>query len=262
MAITKILFCAPGLLHFSNGDAGKYWETLKNLAPAFSDIEGFVVASTHWRPKGKFLVNQSRAPVFLGTEENASLLPMKGEPELAKSLAQLGEATGLWAETTEEWGFDPGHWHFLPFFSEKGKKFAVPISLSQMSPEAHRKWGVAVQRGIHKWPAPLALLISGSLSHRSDLTEANPAEISPVQKFDEEILEMFTKRTSGKLDDMEKALFKAAQPEGGWGSLYFLRGAVGENAPASLEYYERPLPGVGSAVLLFYFGENSSVPKA
>ncbi len=183
--------------------------------------------------------------------KDAPALSVHGEPQLAQSIEKAAEATGLWAEATDEWGLDPGHWHPLSLLSPEGNLMVVPTSLSQMSPEAHRKWGVAVRRGTQKWPEPLALVVTGSLSYRTDLNGHVDQTLNVIRKFDDEIVRMLSGGTIGELDDMDKTLFKAAQPEGGWGSLYFLWGALGENIPGSLHYYERPSPGVGSAAFLF-----------
>lgn len=246
MPITKVLFLAQGFREGEkNGSSRKITELLSRVSPQFADAKGFLSASVKWRPKGKFLVNKSQAPAVLG--ENAPQLRVKGEPSLAESIAKSAEASGLWAEATEEWGLDPGHWRPLQLL-KSGDVTAIPLSLSQMSPEAHRKWGIAVKRAAQKYADPLTLVVSGSLSFRPDLGDLADSQ---VEAFDQELIRILTKGPLVGLEDVNRNLFKAAQPEGGWGSIYFLWGAVGDKTVGNLEMYERPLPGVAQAAITF-----------
>lgn len=250
MPISKIIFVTDtSLAGIGNGHPQEFVQALLAAKQTLDNVKGFISVSVKWRPMGKFLVNRSAAPLVLG--EDAPRYAASGQPELAALIEKAAEATGLWAESTEEWGLDSGHWRPLIQLCPEADLTVVPLSLSQMSPEAHRKWGVAIRRGAQKWPVPLALVVNGSLSARLDLRNEKEPIVESVKKFDDEIVRMLRSGKIGEMDEMDRNLFKAAQPEGGWGALYCLWGALGENIPGLLHHYSRPLPGVGIAAFSF-----------
>jgi len=250
MPLTRILFLASGITELpANGALQKFSEALLEVKPELGDdLKGFISASVKWRPKGKFLVNKNLQPPIVG--QSPLRYSAKGEPQLAQWIEKSAQAMGLWAEATEEWGLDFGHLHPLMLLRPEADRLVIPVSLSQMSPEAHRKWGIAIRKGSQKWPDPLTLIVSGSLSFRPDLAEGQE-ETLKAKQFDDDVIEYLRSGTIGKLDEMERSLFKAAQPEGGSGSLYFLWGALGENVSGKVYHYQRPYPGIGRTAILF-----------
>jgi aromatic ring-opening dioxygenase catalytic subunit (LigB family) len=247
MSMVKVLFLAPGdVFSFSGGGLDGLREVVRRMEGDFLGCDGFILASVKWRPKGKFLVHRSVHPALLG--ENPPRLKVEGDVQLAEAIVKSADASGLWVEATEAWGLDPGHWQIFSLMETLQTKSlrVVPISLSQMSPEAHRKWGVAVRRAVQKESGVLGILVSGSLSLPLDERASLLA-----RKFDEAVLKIFSEGPLGALDEVDRELFQAAQPEGGWGSLYFLWGVLGDKALGKVEFYSRVSPGVGCALLSF-----------
>lgn len=251
MPITTIVFIADGANSASgNGHEQEFARALLDMRATLNGLGGFLCASVQWRPMGKFLVNRSSSPLLLG--ENPPASTAKGWPELAGSVEKAAEASGLWAEATEEWGLDPGHWLPLSFLQGEAELPVLPLSMSQMSPEAHRKWGVTIRRGAQKYPESLALVISGSLSAREDLQDDSDPNLDKARQFDDEIVRILSRGKLAELEEMDKSLFRAAKPQGGWGPLYCLWGALGENAQGSIHHYSHPFPGVGSTAISFH----------
>ena len=229
MPIVKVIYLALNPEEVKkNGVYRDLSQVLTKLSDPLKELQKVITVGVKWKPKGKFLVNRSK-------------------PELAELLVKSGEAAGLWVEGTDESGIIPSESEFFQELSPHHPEF-LPVSLSQMSPEAHRKWGIAVRRGGQKWNEPIGVLMTGSLSN-------HPAPLQPelaeIKRFDEEVIRIFTNGPFSQLDEVDRSLFKMAQPEGGWSSHYFLWGIMGDHAAGKLEYYSMPSPGIGCGVFSF-----------
>jgi aromatic ring-opening dioxygenase catalytic subunit (LigB family) len=269
MPIVKAIYLGfnPELVR-RNGVYHDLSQVLAKLSSSFEEVHRLITVSIKWKPKGKFLVQNARSVFLVGNDFTPQKDPsppfFEGQPELAEMLVKSGEAAGLWIEGTEVGGITVSEWELFKLLAPEHRK-VLPISLSQMSPEAHRKWGIAVKKGGQKWSEPMGILVTGSLSYRPDLLNLNPSlsnqtdglpeqsknALSDAKKFDEEVIRIFTSGSFNQMDEMNRDLFKAAQPEGGLASHYFLWGVLGDKAKGKLEYYSTPSTGTGCAVFSF-----------
>lgn len=248
-------------------EEGLHQETaraLRRLAPLLAGTDALVVVSPHWVGRGSFLVQASERPRCI--QDYYGFPPgyydvryePPGDPELAATIAGEAASAGVPARPTPEWGLDHGHWVPLFFLRPDARLPVVGLSIGTGSREDHVRFGEAVARAAARLGRRVAVLGTGSLSHRLDRITWGEHRADPEgEEFDRQVIGCLAEGRPGDLARIERRLWQAAAPEGGLGPLYVLLGALGAGdgrdgtVRAELVGYERMFTSVSLATLLF-----------
>lgn len=258
-------------------EAGTHPETeraLRDLAPLLAEADAVVVASPHWRARGGFLVQASPRPRCI--QDYYGFPPAyydfryepPGDPGLAEAIAAEARADAVEARTTRDWGLDHGHWVPLLFLIPSARVPVVGLSIGTASAEQHLRFGQAVARAAAAAGRRVAVVASGSFSHRLDRVTWGEHRADPDgEAFDRRVIACLTEGRPEDLRNIDRRLWEAAAPEGDLGPLYILLGALGASnghPRASVVAYERFFTSVSLATLVWPApgGSPSALPGA
>ena len=212
------------------------------------DYDTVVVLDSHWATTVEFVITShaERSGLFTSEElpRGMSQIPyaFKGDPELAKAVANYDEKNGTWVTPIS----DPhlpifyatvNLWHYLGRGLDD-KKW-VSLSVCQTgTPEDFIRAGRALGEAIRDSDRKVLLLGSGALSHTfhklRDLRKheaSDPIHIySPeAYEYDKKVMEWFAQGDhKAVLDDFDT--FRKYKPEAGFFHYLAMAGALGEEA--------------------------------
>jgi 4,5-DOPA dioxygenase extradiol len=220
-----------------------------------------VVSSPHWVTRPGFRVNASSRPRqiydFSGFPPALSAVKYTppGDPKLARALVASARAAGIEIEGTEEWGLDHGAWAPLMQLLPEGTTPVVPVSITQLSPEAHIRLGRAFQPALAAWPKPIALVATGSITHNFDRFDPRPGSRWPEgERVESEILELLRARNDSALVSFDRRKWNMIQPEGNLAPLFTLLGAVSPEVRPRVIPGSSVMGGFGMSILEFIPG--------
>jgi len=220
-----------------------------------------VVLSARWESSGPFLVGADPRHSTLTDYTGFGVevrYDCRGEPRLARALADGGRAARLRVATTSR-GIDSGITVPMRFLAPHRELSVVPLSLAPQPTAVCRAWGASIRKTLAEWPDTIAFVVGGALSgnrHAWNLRR----DVPEAQAFDERCLEALA---AGRWDDValpSGALAEKIQPEAELRHLEVLRGFLGADPPGEVLCYE-PGPGVGAALIAFTVGERGSQAK-
>lgn len=234
---------------------------LRSLAATFSDLDALVVVSPHFMAKDGFLVNVAQRPEFLQDYYGfpADWYKVRyeptGDPELGHALVTEGKKNGVPVEATTEWGIDHGAWTPLLHLVPEARVPVVCLSISNLFPAEHRRWGAAIRRAIDGSGKRVAFVATGALSHRLDMITWGVNQPFPeAERYDQGVIELLKQGKFDAIERVDQDLYRAAAPEGNNGPLYILLGVIGAPQPVKLVSYERMYTGVSLATVRFQPG--------
>lgn len=239
---------------------------LRKLAAELSPIDLALVVSPHWQQAQAFLVHSGLKPPciqdFYGFPPSYYALRYEppGAPDLAARLAAAGEAAGVPVRETTDWGLDHGHWTPLIHLLPDAAIPVVPLSISDLPPAAHRRWGAVIRRFLDARPERVLFIATGSLTHRLDMVTWGENHPFPAgERFDREVLDALRAGDFDRLMTIDADLVREAAPEGGWGPLMLLAGVIGPGSAGEVIAYERLWTGASLAVVRFAAGSAGAV---
>ena len=210
------------------------------------DYDTVVVLDSHWATTVEFVVSSAAERTGLFTSEELprgmTQIPyaIKGDPELAKAMANYDEKNGTWITPIA----DPhlpifyatvNLWHYLGRGLDE--KAWISVSVCQTAtPEDFIRAGRAIGEAIRDSDRKVLLLASGALSHTfhklRDLRKheaSDPIHIYTPEayQYDLKVLEWMKEGNHAAiLDDFET--FKKYKPEAGFFHYLAMAGALGE----------------------------------
>lgn len=233
-------------------------EALQRLRPQLQGVEVMLVASPHFAARGGFFIDSSEQPRFIqdyyGFPQDWYDVRYEppGAPAVAGALLEAGRKAGLPVELTGEWGIDHGAWTPLLHLAPEADLPVVCLSISDLSPAEHRRWGETIGRTMESLGKTWAFLGTGAPSHRLDLVRFDKEFSFPDgERYDAELILRLEQGRFGEIESIDPQLTIAAAPEGGNGTLYMLLGAVGNHGPARVLAHER-LSGAASLLTVSF----------
>ena len=238
------------------------------------DYDTVVVLDSHWATTVEFVVTSAaeRSGLFTSEElpRGMTQIPyaIKGDPELAKSLAKYDEKNGTWITPIA----DPhlpifyatvNLWHYLGRGLDE--KAWISLSVCQTgTPEDFIRAGRALGEAIRDSDRKVLLLASGALSHTfhklRDLRKhesSDPTNIYTPEayQYDLKVLEwMKAGDHAAILDDFDT--FKKYKPEAGFYHYLAMAGALGEeNFTAKGEMYSEYENSIGTGQVHVWFSK-------
>lgn len=181
--------------------------------------------------------------------------------EIMKNALEEGIATvALDKASIKHYGrsLDLDHGATVPLYFIKGERYRlVHIAYGLLSPLELYRFGMAIEKSVHKLGRNAVLLSSGDLSHR--LKEDGPYSYSPYGAwFDENLMEILER---GDIKALMNLTGKPVEEAGECGlrSLFILAGAMdGNKVNGEVLSYEGPF-GVGYGVVDFHFEPGISI---
>lgn len=175
------------------------------------------------------------------------------------NFAAEARAAGLFAEATEAWGLDHGHWVPLLFLRPDARLPVVALSIGTGGPEEHRGFGEAVARAAASLGRRVAVVATGSPNHRLDGITWGEHHPDPAgEAFDRALIDRLLGGRPDDVEGIERRLWEAAEPEGGLRPLFILlgalrsaEGAAGGGLSAELLGYERMFTSVSLLTMFF-----------
>ncbi|HVP15374.1 MAG TPA: hypothetical protein VMS88_07505, partial [Terriglobales bacterium] len=206
--------------------------------------EAAVVLSARWEAPGPFLAAAQRRHATItdyygfGVEVRYDC---PGEPALARALVAAALERGVRAATSDR-GVDSGVTVPMHFLAPGCSLPTVPVSLARGTPAAHRTWGAALRGALDAWPARVAFVVGGMLSHNQHAWNLR-REIPEARAVDARVIEALGAGDwSGIAGEAARAPEPVA-PEAGLLHLEVLRGLLGADLAGTVRCYE-PGPGV------------------
>lgn len=238
------------------------------------DYDTVIVLDSHWFTTVEFVVTAQdhRSGLFTSEElpRGMSQIPysFKGDPELAKAMANYDEKNGTWITPIEDDHLPIFYatinlWHYLGR-GLKDKKW-ISVSLAQTATtEDFLCAGRAIGEAIRDTDRKVLLLASGALSHTfyklRDLRNHESSDPSHIftpeaRAADEERLEWMQAGDHGQiLDTMPQ--FMKFRPEGMFGHWLMMAGATGEELnTAPGELYSKYENSIGTGQVHVWFDE-------
>ena len=236
------------------------------------DYDTVVVLDSHWATTVEFVVTSAaeRSGLFTSEElpRGMTQIPyaIKGDPELAKSMANYDEKNGTWITPIA----DPhlpifyatvNLWHYLGRGLDE--KAWISVSVCQTAtPEDFIRAGRAIGEAIRASDRKVLLVGSGALSHTfhklRDLRKheaSDPKHIYTPEayEYDLKVLEwMKTGNHKAILDDFDT--FRKYKPEAGFFHYLAMAGALGEEAlTAKGELYSEYENSIGTGQVHVWF---------
>ncbi len=257
--VTIGIYCPHTPTLFERGLHAATERALWGLSPLLADVDALVVASPHWVARSAFLVQAAARPRcihdYYGFPPSAYEFryDAPGDPELAAAIAAEAGRSGLASRLTEAWGLDHGHWVPLIFLRPDARVPVVGLSVGAGSPADHRRFGAAVARAAATLGRRVAVIGTGSLSHRVDRVTWGEHHPDPEgEEFDRRVIAALVEGRPCDIDGIEPRLWEAAAPEGDLGPLHILLGSLpGSGLRTELLAYERLFTAVSLATLVF-----------
>ena len=236
------------------------------------DYDTVVVLDSHWATTVEFVVSSAAERTGLFTSEELprgmTQIPyaIKGDPELAKAMANYDEKNGTWITPIA----DPhlpifyatvNLWHYLGRGLDE--KAWISVSVCQTAtPEDFIRAGRAIGEAIRDSDRKVLLLASGALSHTfHELRDLRKHEASdPIHiytpeayQYDLKVLEWMKEGNHAAiLDDFET--FKKYKPEAGFFHYLAMAGALGEeNLDAKGVLYSEYENSIGTGQVHVWF---------
>ena len=236
------------------------------------DYDTVVVLDSHWATTVEFVVSSAAERTGLFTSEELprgmTQIPyaIKGDPELAKAMANYDEKNGTWITPIA----DPhlpifyatvNLWHYLGRGLDE--KAWISVSVCQTAtPEDFIRAGRAIGEAIRDSDRKVLLLASGALSHTfhklRDLRKheaSDPIHIYTPEayQYDLKVLEWMKEGNHAAiLDDFET--FKKYKPEAGFFHYLAMAGALGEeNLDAKGVLYSEYENSIGTGQVHVWF---------
>jgi len=236
------------------------------------DYDTVVVLDSHWATTVEFVVSSAAERTGLFTSEELprgmTQIPyaIKGDPELAKAMANYDEKNGTWITPIA----DPhlpifyatvNLWHYLGRGLDE--KAWISVSVCQTAtPEDFIRAGRAIGEAIRDSDRKVLLLASGALSHTfhklRDLRKheaSDPIHIYTPEayQYDLKVLEWMKEGNHAAiLDDFDT--FKKDKPEAGFFHYLAMAGALGEERlDAKGEMYSEYENSIGTGQVHVWF---------
>ncbi len=231
----------------------------------------FVVLDTHWLVNAGYHINANKRFEGLFTSKEFPQfikdLPYAydGNPELGELIAQTAREDGVYALAHQVASLELEYGTLVPMRYMNPEADLKVVSVAAMcavhSIEESRALGAAIRKAVEKSDAKVALLASGSLSHKiwsNELYVANNGTFTISSEFNRQVdlrvLDMWQK---GEIADFLKMLPEYAQDcdgEGGMHDTAMLFGALGwdqykGHGEVITEYF--PSSGTGQTNVVF-----------
>ncbi len=236
-----------------------------------ADYDTVIVFDSHWATTVEYVVtSHDHRTGFYTSEElprGMSSVPYdwKGDPELAKQIADLGEKHGTWITPIDNPHL-PTFYATLNLWSFLGKgldKNWISIGMCQTGDdEDNLRLGRAVGEAVANSDRKVLLIASGALSHTfwplRELRKHESADLTSIftpeaRAADEERIEWYKNGDHAKVLDTMPAFHKF-KPEARYGHAMMMHGATGEgdNTAKGRQYgdYENSI-GTGQVHLWF-----------
>jgi 3,4-dihydroxyphenylacetate 2,3-dioxygenase len=245
------------------------------------DYDTVVVLDSHWATTVEFVITSAaeRSGLFTSEElpRGMTQIPyaIKGDPELAKAVANYDEKNGTWVTPIS----DPhlpifyatvNLWHYLGRGLDE--KAWISMSVCQTgTPEDFIRAGRALGEAIRDSDRKVLLVASGALSHTfhklRDLRKHEASDPSHIYSpeayaYDLQVLEwMKAGNHKAILDDFDN--FKKYKPEAGFFHYLAMAGAIGEEAWESKgELYSEYENSIGTGQVHVWFpAQPGGFPK-
>jgi aromatic ring-opening dioxygenase catalytic subunit (LigB family) len=221
-----------------------------------------IVSSPHWNTRSGFRVSESPRPRqiydFSGFPPSLSAVRYEpaGNPTLARALVAAAKAAGVRIEGTTEWGLDHGAWAPLLHLAPGATIPTIPLSISNLPPEAHIAFGQAIRPVIDSWPEPIVFVGTGSIAHNFDRYDPRPEATWPEgERIEGEILELIRARDDRGLVAFDRERWNTLQPEGNLGPLFTLLAVVPPEVPVRVVSRGSAMGGFGLSVVDFTPGK-------
>jgi aromatic ring-opening dioxygenase catalytic subunit (LigB family) len=245
------------------------------------DYDTVVVLDSHWATTVEFVITSAaeRSGLFTSEElpRGMTQIPyaIKGDPELAKSVANYDEKNGTWITPIS----DPhlpifyatvNLWHYLGRGLDD--KAWISMSVCQTgTPEDFIRAGRALGEAIRDSDRKVLILASGALSHTfwplRELRKheaSNPKHIFTPEayEYDKKVMAWFEEGNhAAVLEDFPN--FKKYKPEAGFYHYLAMAGALGEEAWKSKgELYSEYENSIGTGQVHYWFpAQEGGFPK-
>ncbi|MDO8645336.1 MAG: hypothetical protein Q7R42_01960 [Candidatus Planktophila sp.] len=238
------------------------------------DYDTVVVLDSHWATTVEFVVTAAAERSGLYTSEELprgmSQIPyaIKGDPELAQTIAKYDEKNGTWITPIS----DPhlpifyatlNLWHYLGRGLDEKRWISMSVCQTG-TPEDFIRAGRAIGEAIRETDRKVLIVASGALSHTfhklRDLRKheaSDPSNIFSKEAYlyDLQVLEwMKAGNHKAILDDFET--FRKYRPEAGFFHYLALAGALGEDANSAKGIlYSEYENSIGTGQVHVYFPE-------
>ena len=238
------------------------------------DYDTVVVLDSHWATTVEFVVTAAAERSGLYTSEELprgmSQIPyaIKGDPELAQTIAKYDEKNGTWITPIS----DPhlpifyatlNLWHYLGRGLDEKRWISMSVCQTG-TPEDFIRAGRAIGEAIRETDRKVLIVASGALSHTfhklRDLRKheaSDPSHIFSKEAYlyDLQVLEwMKAGNHKAILDDFET--FRKYRPEAGFFHYLAMAGALGEDANSAKGIlYSEYENSIGTGQVHVYFPE-------
>ena len=220
--------------------------------------DAILVATPHWVSQGPFVVQASARPKQI---YDFSGFPRKlyevryappGDPELARRIVDEGRRRHLDVASTEEWGLDHGAWATLVNLVPRADIPTVPLSIAPLPAEEHLAWGEAIGAAIAKSEKRIALVSTGSITHRLDRFDPSSSAPWPeAERIEKEIVDLILSRQYKDLANFDPVRWAIVAPEGDLAPLFILAGALGSAFNPRLVLTEQAFGSVSLTTIEF-----------
>ena len=204
-------------------------------------VDTFVVLDVHWQVTIGFHVNakESHQGAFTSHELPHFIADLRydypGDPALADAIALAAEATGLRCRAHRAAGLGLEYATLIPMrhMNHDAAVRVLPIAVNvNATIDESARFGAALRRAIDASDRTVALLASGSLSHRfwpNDRAEAGLNEVSSAfnREVDLRVLEMWRDGRIGDFLAMLPEYARHCSGEAAMGDTAMLFGALG-----------------------------------
>lgn len=233
-------------------------EALRSLdVPGRIRPDAILVATPHWMSR-TFQVQVSAHPRQI---YDFSGFPRKlydvryeppGEPDLARVLVAEGNRRGISVEATSDHGLDHGAWAPLLHIAPGAKTPVVPLSITPFPLEEHRAWGEAIGAALAKTQKRVALVGTGSITHRLDRFAMSEAEDWPEgAAIEKEIVELLLARKYDEVGRFDPEKWQTVAPEGNLAPLFEMIGAMDASFAPRLVHSAQAFGAAGMSTLEF-----------
>ena len=242
--------------------------TFTDMLAAFADQarrfeedtpEAIVIVTSRWLGGGLFYVDDAKRHTSVIDLPGFGVEPRydcPGEPALARAIVKQGRRAGLPSAVAHR-GADTGVSVPLQLLTGGNRVPVVPVSLADLGPTEHRRWGASLRETLDAWSARVAFVVSGTLTfseHDFNLRREIPAD----RDLDARALDALK---DGKWSAIEGKPAAKSHPDAGWRHLEVLRGFLGDHRGGRVLAYEA-LPGIGAALAEFTLETAAAAPPA
>jgi len=223
--------------------------------------DAVVVVTSRWIGTGLFHVDDAKRHTSLIDLPGFGVEPRydcAGDPALARTLVRAGRRAKLPVAVARR-GADTGVSVPLHLLTGGNRLPVVPVSLSDVPGDAHRRWGAVLRDALEASETRVAFVVSGPLTfseHDFNLKR----EIAEDRDLDARALDALKHGAWDGLGETGARPAPRAHPEAGWRHLEVLRGFLGTDATGRVCAYEA-LPGIGAALAEFGIAAPVGAPN-